>query len=260
MNKKKSPSPVIILTRPQLGENIGTSARAMLNFGFDNLRIVNPRDGWPNEAALYTAVGAKHVVENAQVFDSFEGAIADLQLTFATTSRHRDMNKPTISANELYLDIVKTKIAHNKIGIVFGAERSGMENNELVWANKIVSIEVNQDFRSMNLAASVAILCYELRKLNDANHVVKPPKRNESIASQAEIENFFKHLEQVLDRINFYQAYEKKPTMLHNIKNIFKRIDRLSTREVNTLIGIFKCLEQIDGATKLAVNKLKDNE
>lgn len=234
---------MIILARPQLGENIGTAARAMLNFGFTRLRIVNPRDGWPNEAALYTAVGAAHIVESAMVVDRFEDAIADLELIFATTSRNRDMNKPVLGANHLYQDITSSNIDPGKIGIVFGAERSGLENDELVWANKLISIEVNEDFRSMNLAASVAIICYELRQLNNAAYSIKAPERNNAIASQKEIDNFFRHLETILDKTNFYQVYEKKPTMLHNIKNIFKRIDRLSSREVNTLIGIFKSLE-----------------
>jgi tRNA/rRNA methyltransferase len=238
-----SSSPVIILARPQLGENIGAAARAMLNFGFSSLRVVNPRDGWPNEAALYTAVGAAHVVENAQIFTEFEKAISDLELIFATTSRHRDMNKPIISADALYNDIIKSDIQPSKIGIVFGAERSGLDNDELVWANKIVSIEINDNFRSMNLAAAVAIICYELRRLNDAKYIIQHPQRNNELASQAEIQNFFKHLEQLLDKTNFYQVLEKKPTMLHNIKNIFKRIDKITSKEINTLIGIFKSME-----------------
>jgi tRNA/rRNA methyltransferase len=236
-------SPVIILARPQLGENIGTAARAMLNFGFTSLRIVNPRDGWPNEAALYTAVGASHIIENAQIFTEFEEAISDLELIFATTSRRRDLNKSIISAENLYEDVLTSEISPRKIGIVFGAERSGLENDELVWANKLVSIEVNENFTSMNLAAAVAIVCYELRKINNANRIIDTPKRNNEIASQKEILNFFDHLEQVLDKTNFYQVYEKKPTMLHNIKNIFKRVDKITSKEINTLIGIFKAME-----------------
>lgn len=236
-------SAVIILARPQLGENIGTAARAMLNFGFTSLRIVNPRDGWPNEAALYTAVGASHIIENAQIFTEFEEAISDLELVFATTSRRRDLNKSIISAENLYEDVLTSEISPRKIGIVFGAERSGLENDELVWANKLVSIEVNENFTSMNLAAAVAIVCYELRKINNANRIIDTPKRNNEIASQKEILNFFDHLEQVLDKTNFYQVYEKKPTMLHNIKNIFKRVDKITSKEINTLIGIFKAME-----------------
>jgi tRNA/rRNA methyltransferase len=236
-------SPVIILARPQLGENIGTAARAMLNFGFTSLRIVNPRDGWPNEAALYTAVGASHIIENAQIFTEFEEAISDLELVFATTSRRRDLNKSIISAENLYEDVLTSEISPRKIGIVFGAERSGLENDELVWANKLVSIEINENFTSMNLAAAVAIVCYELRKINNANRIIDTPKRNNEIASQKEILNFFDHLEQVLDKTNFYQVYEKKPTMLHNIKNIFKRVDKITSKEINTLIGIFKAME-----------------
>lgn len=236
-------SPVIILARPQLGENIGTAARAMLNFGFTSLRIVNPRDGWPNEAALYTAVGAGHLIENAQIFTEFEDAIADLELIFATTSRRRDLNKTVISADNLYKDVLESEISPRKIGIVFGAERSGLENDELVWANRLVSIEINENFTSMNLAAAVAIICYELRKINNANSIINTPKRNNEIASQKEILNFFDHLEHVLDQTNFYQVYEKKPTMLHNIKNIFKRVDKITSKEINTLIGIFKSME-----------------
>ncbi len=236
-------SPVIILARPQLGENIGTAARAMLNFGFTSLRIINPRDGWPNEAALYTAVGAGHLIENAQIFTEFEAAIADLELIFSTTSRRRDLNKNIVSANNLYNEILVSEISPRKIGIIFGAERSGLENDELVWANKLVSIEVNENFTSMNLAAAVAIVCYELRKINNANSIINTPKKNNEAATQKEILNFFNHLEQVMDQTNFYQVYTKKPTMLHNIKNIFKRVDKITSKEINTLIGIFKAME-----------------
>jgi tRNA/rRNA methyltransferase len=236
-------SPVIILARPQLGKNIGSAARAMLNFGFTSLRIINPRDGWPNEAALYTAVGASHLVENAQIFNDFETAIADLELIFATTSRRRDLNKNIISANNLYNEVLTSEILPQKIGIVFGAERSGLENDEVVLANKLISIEVNENFTSMNLAAAVAIICYELRKINNADSIISTPARNNEIATQKEILNFFNHLEQIMDKTNFYQVYEKRPTMLHNIKNIFKRVDKITSKEINTLIGIFKAIE-----------------
>ncbi len=236
-------SPVVILSRPQLGENIGTSARAMLNFGFTRLRIVNPRDGWPNPVALRTAVGASTLIKKAQIFDQFEQAVSDLELIFATTSRRRDMNKAIISASKISQEIIKSGIDHSKIGIVFGAERNGLENDELVRANKIITIEINDNFRSMNLAASVAIICYELRKINNAGHIIHTPMRNNNIANQQEIDNFFKHLEHMLDLTNFYQVREKKPMMLHNIKNIFKRVDKITSKEINTLIGMFKAME-----------------
>lgn len=223
-----------------MGENIGAAARAMLNFGFCNMRIVNPRDGWPNEAAISTSVGAKQVIEQAELYDNFNEAVADLHVIYATTSKKRDMNKIIVSASELYEDISNYSTESKKIGIIFGAERTGIENDDLITANKLVSIEVNPDFKTLNLATSVAIICYELRNLNQANHILQAPKQNQDLATQEEIENMYTHLEQLLDRTNFYQVLEKKPTMLHNIKNIFKRIDRITTKEINTLIGIFK--------------------
>lgn len=226
-----------------MGENIGAAARGMLNFGFSNLRIVNPRDGWPNQAAISMAVGAKDVVEQAKLFPNLEEAIADLSVVYATTSKKREMNKTVISAENLYNDIISTEENPAKIGIVFGAERTGLDNDELVWANKIISIEVNEDFKTLNLATSVAIICYELRKLNDAHYILPTPKQNSELASQGEIENLFKHIENLLDQTNFYQVLEKKPTMLHNIKNIFKRVDKITIKEVNTLIGIFKSMQ-----------------
>lgn len=232
--------PVIILVRPQLGENIGAAARAMLNFGFEKLRIVNPRDGWPNQDAIATSVGAVSVIENAEIFNTTSDALADLELIYATTSRYREMNKPIISSHELNNEISTSMINPAKIGIMFGAERSGLDNAELSSANKIISIPINEKLRALNLATSVGIICYELRNFTNAEYLLKTVADNNDLANHAQLENFFTHLEQMLDQNNFYQVAEKKPLMLQNIKNIFKRIDKLTTREVNTLIGVIR--------------------
>lgn len=232
--------PVIILVRPQLGENIGAAARAMLNFGFEKLRIVNPRDGWPNQDAIATSVGAVSVIENAEIFNTTSDALADLELIYATTSRYREMNKPIISSHELNNEISASMINPAKIGIMFGAERSGLDNTELSSANKILSIPINEKLRALNLATSVGIICYELRNFTNAEHLLRTVADNNDLANHGQLENFFTHLEQMLDQNNFYQVAEKKPLMLQNIKNIFKRIDKLTTREVNTLIGIIR--------------------
>src|SRR5262249_51708592 len=151
--------PAIILVRPQMGENIGAAARIMLNFGFTDLRLVAPRDGWPNEQAIKMSSGATEKI-NLQVFENFEDAISDLNFLYATTARQRDMNKEVVTPAEISPTA--------KTGIVFGPERTGLENSEISLCDKLVAIPVNPDFASLNLAQSVAVICYQLNNLQIA--------------------------------------------------------------------------------------------
>jgi len=232
-----SHNPVIILVNPQMGENIGFTARSMGNFGFNELRIVNPRDGWPNKAAEATAVKSVNIVKDAKIFDSFNAAVEDLEFLYATSARSRDFNKEYVNSKEIKNDIKKHNVKLNKIGILFGAEKSGLDNEMISYANKIVYIPTDPNSKSINIAISSALLCYELSDLGSAK-----TNKHQDLATQKDLGNFFSHLERMLDETNFYKIPEKRDKMLHNIRNIFKRIHNLTSNEVSTLIGIIKDL------------------
>lgn len=223
--------PIILLHSPQMGENIGAAARVMLNFGCKNLRIVTPRDGWPNEKAIEMSAGAKQVIDNAEVFENLSDAIADLQTVYATTARTRDMNKPVITPKQIELV--------GKTGIVFGGERSGLGNAEVSLADKIISIPVNDEYSSLNLGQSVGIICYELFAGERAlSSEIEP-------ATKQEFESMIGHLDEQLSRKNFFQEPKKKVNMMLNIRNLFSR-STLSSQEVRTMRGIIRSLSERD--------------
>jgi len=228
-------NPVIILVSPQLGENIGACARAMKNFGLNVLRIVSPRDGWPNKKACSAAVGAVDLIESAQIYDNLKDAVADLEFIYATTCIARTMNKEYVLSKELHRNF-NYKI---KTGILFGRENCGLTNKEITFANKIITIETDPNFASLNIAQAVLVVCYEIFK-----SVTRPDLSNiQDLATKEEIGFFYDHLLNMLDNANFFKIYEKKEAMQRNILNIFSRIDKLSKSEVQTLRGIIKALE-----------------
>ena len=232
--------PVIILVKPQLGENIGLAARSMLNFGMNELRLVKPRT-WPNPIAISSATKASSVVENATVFASFEGAVQDLKSLYATTARSRYLNKPIISSLELKKDISNLKSMNlNEIGIVFGPENSGLDNDIVTTCNKLLSIPVEPKFTSLNIAIAVGIVCYELSQ--EKTLQVTMSNKTSNLATQKDISTMLNHLWHMLDEINFYQVAQKKTGMQRNISCIFKRLPDLTKSEVNTLMGIFRSL------------------
>ena len=221
---------VIILVAPQMGENIGAVARAMKNFDIVELRIVTPRDGWPNERAISMAVGAADILNRAKIYPDLPRAIADLECVYATTSASRSLNKNYILSTNLNEQFLKNL----KVGIMFGRENCGLNNDEITLANKIITIDTNVNFSSLNIAQAVLIVCYELfrsRERSDLQNIQK-------LATQEELEYFFEHLFTELDKKNFFKTPEKKPKMTKNIKNIFTRIDKLSQNELQTLRGI----------------------
>jgi tRNA/rRNA methyltransferase len=238
---------VIILVKPQLGENIGMAARAMLNFGMHSLRLVEPRS-WPSPSALASATHASTIIEQAKVFPSVREAVADLEFLYGTTARSRDLNKPSTSSAGLKKDLQKIKAPANKIGILFGPENSGMDNETISILNRIISIPVGNEFSSINLAVAVGIICYELSKSKTIQGFVSP--KNKELASQKEISILLEHLEKLLDEINFYQTPQKKKKMQHNITCIFKRIDGLTKSETNSLMGIFHGLFEYNKAAE----------
>ncbi len=221
-----------------MGENIGAAARSMLNFGLSDLRLVNPRDGWPNERAITLSSGAFDIIE-PKVFDTLSDAIADLHFTFATTARSRDMVKPEFTPQSAAIE-GKARISQNQnIGIIFGAERSGLLNDEISQAQAIISIPTNPDFSSLNLGQSVLLLAYEWMKEHEVN---TPLDMGDSFpAAQSEVHSFICRLENDLEERKFFRSEDLRATMKRNIQNIFTRAD-ISEQELRTLHGVLSAL------------------
>lgn len=238
MNKENhNTKPAIILCNPQMGENIGAAARAMQNFGLDDLRLVNPRDGWPNDKAIPTSSGALEKMKPPTVFTTLQDAIADLHFVFATTARTRDMVKPVFTPESAVKETNKN--SKQRIGILFGAERTGLLNEEVMMAQAIINIPTNPEFSSLNLGQSVLLMAYEWSKQK-----TQQPTQNEkesTTATQEEIQTFLSRLETDLDNRHFFRSSNLKPTMVRNIQNIFTR-HNLTTQEVKTLHGILSAL------------------
>ena len=233
--------PSIILIDPQLGENIGMVARAMLNCGLTDLRLVRPRDGWPNPQAVGPASGAEIVLENIRVFKTTCDAIADLNLVFATTARDRDMIKeivtPEIAAREI------RAVGSQNCGILFGREAKGMKNEDIVLANKIVIAPLNPGFTSLNLSQAVLLLAYEWYKLEDDAPDPELRMKDTRPANNDEMVMLFEHLERELDNHGFLRVKEKRPVMVQNIRNVFQRAN-MTEQEVRTFRGVIKSLAQ----------------
>lgn len=229
----------IVLVAPQMGENIGAAARAMANFGLSDLRIVAPRDGWPNPAADAMAAHGLPIVQNAQLFPTVEAAIADRQHVAATSARPRDMIKPAFSVKEwLNNQLPITNHQLPATAILFGRENSGLTNDELALADCILHIPVQEAHPSINLGHAVAIMCYELSAISGLPSASNP---QETLATKAEIQHFFTHLETELEQRNFFLVKDKKQKMLQNIRAIFSR-SQLTGQEIRTLRGIITTL------------------
>ena len=235
--------PAIILVEPQLGENIGMAARAMGNFALSRLRIVNPRDGWPNIAAQRAAAGADHILERVELFDTVEQAVADLDLLFATTARAHDQAKPVLAPEAAAREIVGHISGGGGAGILFGRERWGLTNEEVARANRIVTFPVNPGFASLNLAQAVLLMGYEWFKLSTAGELpFAMPERSER-ASQHQMEAFFENLVRELDRVEFLRPAEKRDTMLVNLRNIFFRMEP-TKQDMHTLHGVIMAIAE----------------
>ena len=235
--------PVVILVEPQLGENIGMAARAMGNFALSRLRIVNPRDGWPNIAAQRAAAGADQILEQAQLFDTVEQAVADLTLLFATTARAHDQAKPVVAPVEAAAEIVAHVGGGGGVGILFGRERYGLQNEEVALANRIITFPVNPGFASLNLAQAVLLIGYEWFKLSTGGDLpFAMPERSEP-ASQHQMQAFFDNLVRELDKVEFLRPREKRETMLVNLRNIFTRMDP-TKQDMHTLHGVVMAIAE----------------
>ena len=231
----------IILVEPQLGENIGTTARAMLNFGFENLILVNPRDDWPNEYAIKAAAGAIKVIEKARVFINLEDALSEFNFAFSTTIRPRDMVKPVNGLEKMAEKSYEKLEMKQKIAFIFGREKSGLTNHQISLTDEIIEIPTNKDFSSLNLAQAVILVVSELNRLRvsySKEEIVIP---DSFPANKKDLISFFNHLERALDDSGFLKPIEKKPTMMMNIRNIFNR-SNLTDQEVKTLRGVITAL------------------
>ena len=230
-----------ILVRPQMGENIGSAARAIKNFNIKYLRIVNPRCNWPSQKALATSVGAKDILKSAKIYNSIEKAIGDLDIIFASTSRIRKVNKEIISI----LDFKKKVEKKRKIGILFGPEASGLSNDEISYANYLVKIPTNKKFSSLNLSHSVIIFCFELFQYFSNKKAIYKSGYKSSVAKKSEVNKFLNFIISGLDKKGFLQPDHKRQSMIRNINNIFHRLN-LSEQEIRILLGIFSTLNEFN--------------
>jgi tRNA/rRNA methyltransferase len=229
-----------ILVNPQLGENIGACARAIKNFGFSDLSIVEPRDPWPNTKARMTSVGAYNIIQKAKIYKNVSDAIKNFDLVFASTARKRDINKKHISIFNFVKILAKYK--KSNIGIMFGPEASGLSNHDLSLSNFIIQIPTSKNLTSLNLSHAVIVICYEIYKSLNLNKF-KKEKTLTKLTSKSSIKNLIKYLEKMLDNKNFFKPPEKKKSMILNINNIFGRL-QLSDKELRILFSIFSSLNR----------------
>lgn len=228
--------PVIILVEPQLGENIGMAARAMANFGLSEMRLVRPRGNWKHQKTLATAANAAFVVEAAQVYPDLRSAIADLQFVYATTARERGQGKNVVGPQEAGTAMATRLATGEKIGVLFGRERTGLENDDIAAADEILTFPVNPRHASLNLAQAVLLTGYSFAQaiampLPFTRKETWPPADRETVLS------FFDYLEEVLEERGFFRPAHKRPVMSRNLRNIFHRIG-LSEQDVRTLRGM----------------------
>jgi tRNA/rRNA methyltransferase len=239
----ETPGPVVILMEPQLGDNIGAAARAMANFGLSRLRLVKPRDGWPNPRAWVAASGADRVLDQAELHDSIEAAIADLTFVLATTARAHDQAKPVVSAEEAARLMAPRVSAGESVGVLFGRERYGLENHEVGLADGIVTMPVNPAFASLNLAQAVVIVAYEWFKLASDGKLPFAMPRKSGPATREQLLAFFANLERELERVEYFRPADKRDTMLINLRNIFHRM-KATRQDIQTLQGVIMAIAE----------------
>ncbi len=232
-------APSFVLVRPQMGENIGAAARAMLNFGLENMRIVAPRDGWPNPAAVAMASGAGRVLDGAVVSPDLPDALGDCSFVFATTARDRDLTKPVYTP-EAAMQLAAEKIANGeRVAVLFGPERAGLENDDISRANAIVSVPTNPDFASLNLAQCVLLMGYEWMRLQSDQAPVDAALAGTQWAEHAEIEHLAKHYEDRMEEAGFFYPEHKAASMKTNLRNMWSRLP-LTRADVQILHGTLR--------------------
>ena len=235
-------APTIILVKPQLGENIGSVARVMLNFGVTELRIVSPRDGWPNVKACSTASGAGSLLDKATVFESVADACADLNFVFSTTARNRGLTK-NVKPPEVAMQEAATLLTDGlRIGILFGPENSGLENAHAALTKTIVSVPVNPEFSSLNLAQCVGLIAYEWFKIKEGK-LVEFKGDSLDLATFLEVEKFRDALVEILEKKNYFWPEDKRMSLMENLNNLIGRLS-VTSADVRTLHGLVKALSK----------------
>ncbi|MXY38459.1 MAG: RNA methyltransferase [Rhodospirillaceae bacterium] len=240
-------APAVILVEPQLGENIGTAARAMMNCGLSDLRLVNPRDGWPSETAVAASSGAEPILEAARVYDSAAAALEGLHHVYATTARPRDMNKPVLGPREAGIAMRRAEAAGARNGILFGKESKGLHNDDVVLAGTIIEARLNPAHTSLNLAQAVLLVGWEWWCAGPGTAEAAEPDSGagtpDGPALQSDLLNMFAHLEGALDEAGHFIPAEKRPVMVRNLRNIFHRAD-LTDSEIRGLRGVIESLSR----------------
>ncbi len=245
-------SPVVILVRPQLAENIGMVARAMANFGLEDLRLVEPRDGWPNEKARVAASGANFIIDGGQAHSTLKEALTGLHWVCAATARQRDLAKPVLTPEQAIAEMRRRLAQGQRCGILFGPERNGLETEEVANADAVMMAPVNPNFASLNLAQAVLLVSYEWMKQRGGGTLgrvttyeapLQPGIRDRGSppATKEEVMAFFAHLEGELEAQGFFNPPEKRPSMVQNMRTMFTRMGA-TEQEIRTLRGIVKAL------------------
>ena len=234
--------PVVILSRPTLSQNIGSCARAMLNFGLTEMRLIDPQANWLDKNARALSADADSVLENAKIFKTAEEAFADLHAIYATTARPRDMIKEAVSPREAAQEVTSKISQGKKVGLLFGSEKCGLENEEIALCDKILTIPLNPDFSSINLAQAVILVTYEVYQASKDNPGRDPLwERDDEEAPRGELVGFCEHLEKELENQGYFKVDHKRPLMERNLRNMFSRA-KLTSQEVRTLRGVISSL------------------
>jgi len=221
------PQPVAVLVRPQMGENVGTAARAMLNFGLTRLRLVAPLCGWPNAKAVNAASGASVVLNGIEIFASTRAAVADLNRVYATTARPREMVKPVFTGEAVGGELRGRIAVGERVGVLFGPERTGLENEDVTLADAIVTIPLNPGFSSLNLGQAVLLVAYEYHRAGDATPPLQPPVL--APAAKADVDRLLRHLVELLDGTSFFRSADRRDKRIQELEVL--QIGRASCRE-----------------------------
>lgn len=248
MPSEQKRAPIIILDHPQMGENIGAAARAMLNCGLTDLRLVAPRDGWPNERADAMSSGALDKMPPAQVFDTLADAIADCHYVYATTARLRDMVKPVFTPDGAARDITERQTTDQQTALLFGAERSGLSNDDVALSHAIINIPLNPAFSSLNLGQAVLLVCYAYQNIIDDTADRTQPTGDSAPASHDDLLHLMDRLEAQLDHKGFFRSPDMKPSIVRNLRNTLSRAE-MTAQEIRTFHGVISVLSgNKDGA------------
>jgi tRNA/rRNA methyltransferase len=237
------PGPVVVLVEPQLGENIGATARAMANFGLSQLRLVAPVQRWPNERAHVMAAGADRILDAAVLFDSVEAALADCSFVVAATARAHDQAKPVVSAPEAAAQFAPRVAAGETVALMFGRERNGLENDEIALSDCILTLPVNPGFASLNLAQAVVIVAYEWFKRATGGQLPFRMPDKSAPAPKEQLFAFFESLERELEKVEFFRPPDKRDTMQINLRNIFTRMQP-TQQDIQTLHGVLTAIAE----------------